>query len=1212
MSESTESRETIDSSAASTAKQAPSPLKVDDGLPGAKKYRLFKDEPEFIGHYRILERLGEGGMGQVYKAEQREPVRRIVALKVIKLGMDTKEVVARFDAERQALALMNHPNVARVFDAGMTETGRPYFAMEHVPGVPLTDYCDTAKLTTRQRLELFIPVCHAVQHAHQKGIIHRDLKPSNILITVFDGKPVPKVIDFGIAKATNQQLTQHTLFTQTGALIGTPEYMSPEQAQTSGLDVDTRTDVYSLGVILYELLTGTLPFDTETLHRAGFEGMAKMIREEEPQKPSTKLGVINKTPTKLAGRADPDELARRRRCDFRTLQRELRGDLDWIVLRAMEKDRIRRYETASALAEDVEKYLRDEPVSAGPPGSLYRLSKFARRNRGLFVTGTIVGVALILGLVTSSIGFINARAANAQLAVKIQEVQKARDTAQQKTSEAQTQRVEAEKQRNAAQLALAEGYLAQGDALDLAGRWVESGGKYGDAFALLTRLGRPTLAAELGLWSHYASSPPPLLTFTGSGGAVRCVAVSRDGRTAISGGEDHSVRVWDLQAGYEIRSLGGHSGDVLCLAISADGHTALSGSEDKTVRLWDLDKGAEIRAFNGHGGPVFGVCFSPDSKHFLSAGADHTLKLWNLESGTADRTFNTRAQDVSVAFSPDGKLALSGSADQSLPLQTLTLWDVGRGAEIRTLAGHTAWITSIAFSPDATKAVSGSDDQTVRLWDLGAGKELATLHGHARRVSSVSFGADGSKALSAGDDGTLKLWDVKTGAELRTLRGHTGRVLAAAFLPDSSAAVSGSDDHTLALWDLNPASEPLPLRGHSGFGSGLAFSPDGRTALSGGYDNTVILWDVATGLELRRFTGHSGAVLSVAFSPDGKTAASGSGDQSAELWDVGTGQEIRPLSGHTGAVMSVAFSLDGRSVLTASADQTIKLWDVRSGNEVRTFRGTAGAITAVAFSPADPQTFASAGEDKVIRVWDVKTGQTLRTLAGHLGRVLCLAYSSDGRSLASGSDDKTIRTWNVSTGEPLRQWAAHSGAVLSLAQAPDNSMLLSGGEDRTLKLWDPRTGSLLRAFTGQSGAILSVALAPDGLTALSASYDDQAIRLWSFPRGREYLRQLPLVASAQETLRRDPHDPEAQATLGRWYAFGNRHEWALDELAAAKTAGANISPLLTARTLWRSGRIPQAARDFAQALEGARDDQQRLYLNLCLQRLKSPQSGPDQ
>ncbi len=365
-------------------------------------------DPEYIGHYRILQRIGEGGMGVVYVAEQREPVRRTVALKVIKLGMDSKEVVARFEAERQALALMSHPNVAKVFEAGMTEAGRPYFAMEHVPGVPLTQYCDENKSGMRARLELFIQVCHAVQHAHQKGIIHRDLKPSNVLVTMFDAKPVPKVIDFGIAKAANQHLTQHTLFTQTGSLMGTPEYMSPEQAQTGGLDVDTRSDVYSLGVILYELLTGSTPFDAKTLRGAGPEQMVRILRESEPPRPSTRLTSAD-ADSKGEGVAPSSEIAKRRGTDAHSLRRAISGDLDWISLKAMEKDRTRRYDTANGLAADVRRHLDNEPVLARPPSTVYRWSKLARKHKAGMAAAALVALALLLGLGGTTFGFLRAR-----------------------------------------------------------------------------------------------------------------------------------------------------------------------------------------------------------------------------------------------------------------------------------------------------------------------------------------------------------------------------------------------------------------------------------------------------------------------------------------------------------------------------------------------------------------------------------------------------------------------------------------------------------------------------------------------------------------------------------------------------------------------------------------------------------------------------------
>ncbi|HEY2411505.1 MAG TPA: serine/threonine-protein kinase, partial [Pirellulaceae bacterium] len=325
---------------------------------------------EKIGRYKLLEQIGEGGFGVVFMAEQEEPVRRRVALKVIKLGMDTKQVVARFEAERQALAMMDHPNIAKVLDAGATETGRPYFVMELVKGIPITKYCDESKLATADRLRLFIAVCSAVQHAHQKGIIHRDLKPTNVLVTMHDDRPVPKIIDFGIAKAMQGRLTEKTLFTEFRQMVGTPAYMSPEQAQMSGIDIDTRSDIYSLGVLLYQLLTGTTPFASKDLLNAGFAEMQRIIREVDPPPPSTRL---------TNSKDSLPSISAQRQTEPARLTKLLRGDLDWIVMRCLEKDRIRRYDTASNLAQDIEHYLADEPVEARRPTRLYRLRKFVRR-----------------------------------------------------------------------------------------------------------------------------------------------------------------------------------------------------------------------------------------------------------------------------------------------------------------------------------------------------------------------------------------------------------------------------------------------------------------------------------------------------------------------------------------------------------------------------------------------------------------------------------------------------------------------------------------------------------------------------------------------------------------------------------------------------------------------------------------------------------------
>ncbi len=346
-----------------------------------------------IGPYKLREQIGEGGMGTVYVAEQQHPVRRKVALKIIKPGMDSAQVIARFEAERQALALMDHQNIARVLDAGTTESGRPYFVMELVHGVPITQFCDANQLTPRQRLELFIPVCHAIQHAHQKGIIHRDIKPSNVLVTMYDDKPVPKVIDFGVAKATEQRLTEKTVYTQFGALVGTFEYMSPEQAEMNAFGVDTRSDVYSLGVLLYELLTGTTPLGRERLRTAALHELVRLIKEEEAPRPSARLSGSDLLP----------RIAAARRTEPGRLPKLMRGELDWIVMRCLEKDRARRYETASGLARDVERYLADEPVEAGPPGARYRLGKFARKHRTALVTAASFAGLLVAAVVMSTL-----------------------------------------------------------------------------------------------------------------------------------------------------------------------------------------------------------------------------------------------------------------------------------------------------------------------------------------------------------------------------------------------------------------------------------------------------------------------------------------------------------------------------------------------------------------------------------------------------------------------------------------------------------------------------------------------------------------------------------------------------------------------------------------------------------------------------------------
>ncbi len=485
---------------------------------------LSEKEGTCIGRYKLLQRIGEGGMGVIYMAEQTEPVTRKVALKIIKLGLDTKSVIARFEAERQALAMMDHPNIAKVFDAGSTETGRPYFVMELVKGVPINQYCDKNHLPTKERLQLFIAVCQAIHHAHQKGVIHRDIKPSNILVTLHDGRPVPKVIDFGIAKATHQKLTEKTLFTHFAQMIGTPAYMSPEQAEMSGLDVDTRTDVYSLGVLLYELLTGTTPFPEKELLSKGYGEMQRIIAEQEPERPSSRVSTfVGEQQTIVAKNRSTERL---------TLQRQIKGDLDWIVMKALDKDRTHRYDTPNNLAADIERHLSDEPVLAAQPTFLYQLGKLYRRHQVALATAACFALLLLV-----SAGVAAAQAIkNKSLFTAAEEARLKEMTAKQRESElrriAETERGKAEVERDRSQRFL---YTAN---MNLAKRaWDEA--NVGRTVDLLDQHrpepGRPDMRNFEWFYLDRLCHAD-LLTLKGHTNWVRSVAFSPDGKRLVSAG----------------------------------------------------------------------------------------------------------------------------------------------------------------------------------------------------------------------------------------------------------------------------------------------------------------------------------------------------------------------------------------------------------------------------------------------------------------------------------------------------------------------------------------------------------------------------------------------------------------------------------------------------------------------------------------------------
>ena len=486
-----------------------------------------------IGRYKLLEKAGEGGCGVVYVAEQIEPVRRRVALKLIKLGMDSKAVVARFEAERQALAMMDHPNIAKLLDAATSESGRPYFVMELVRGIRITDYCDLNNLATEERLDLFIKVCNAIQHAHQKGIIHRDIKPSNILVTLHDGVPVPKVIDFGVAKATEGRLADATVYTQLHQFIGTPAYMSPEQAEMSGLDIDTRSDIYSLGVLLYELLAGATPFDAKELMACGLDAMRKTIREKEPVRPSTRFATLK-----------GEELtatAKRRSTDTAKLLHQLEADLDWIVMRCLEKDRTRRYDTANGLAFDIKRHLNNEPVLARPPSAADKFQKAFRRNKLIFTAAAAVALALVAGISVSTWQAILVnRARDAEREQRLS-AQMERDKAL-SAQEAERQprlRADVEKAQASHLLSVANMNLAQQ-------AWEQNN------FVRLRQLLQETRDwPERGFEWYYWKKQchVALKTLSGHLKSVRSVAFSPDGKRILTGSDDKTAKIWDVANG---------------------------------------------------------------------------------------------------------------------------------------------------------------------------------------------------------------------------------------------------------------------------------------------------------------------------------------------------------------------------------------------------------------------------------------------------------------------------------------------------------------------------------------------------------------------------------------------------------------------------------------------------------------------------------------
>jgi WD40 repeat protein/serine/threonine protein kinase len=1008
-----------------------------------------------IRHYHLLEPIGEGGFGTVWLAEQEEPLRRKVALKLLKLGMDARQVVARFEAERQALAMMDHPSIARVFDGGTTANGRPYFVMELVRGIPLTTYCHAARLATRDRLKLFIQVCEAVQHAHQKGIIHRDLKPTNILIAEQDGRAIPKVIDFGIAKATESVLTEKTLLTECNQMIGTPAYMSPEQAGLGGLDIDTRTDIYSLGVLLYELLSGRTPFDPKALLAAGLDEMRRTIREQEPIRPSARL-----TQERLHGQsemADP--------------KFDIDPDLDWIVLKALEKDRTRRYESANGLAADLQRYLADEPIVARPPGNLYRFQKLARRNKLLFGAAGAVAAALVLGLSFTSWWAVRAtqNLAQARLNAYASEM-------------------------NVAQQALAENNLER--AVQLLDLQRPKAGEHEDLRGFEWRY----------LWQLCQGNESAIFR-DGPASLYECaVAFSTDGRFLTYSGSNHVV-VRDANTHKVIKSLPTLA---QTLGFSPDGRllaTARLGSGP--VLLWETATWDEkqVTALTNACAPAI---FSPDGR-WLLAGTPYanTLQLWNTETWQPVASCpQTPILDGSlrsaVAFSPDGKLLVTPWMDIVKGGQTgVYLWKVPTLEKHAGLFPPEVPFQSAAFLADGKHLVTASWLGHLLVWDLHANPPhlVHQVREHTAYIPAIAV-APGGKTLATGSaDQSVCFWEASPPFKrIARWRGHRREVWAAAMSPDGETVASSSPDGTIRLWNGKPQTfcETVDDAG----GDVAGFTSDGRTVVFAPSENDY-RWQLVTGTNRVVIPIPAEPPLKFDFSrPYAITgnepiAALGRSKGRVEIWDLAAKRLVTSWNAGPHRILACAFTLDGTRLATADSG-SVTIWETRTRAEIVRLKAPGPSTKALAFSPDGQWLAAGSFSTRKTLVWNLVNRDLVISLNVSADQV---AFAPDGKSLVTcGIQGNKAQFWELPSGRPKATLKGHVGGMVEVAFSPDGKTLATGAYDGRIKLWNIAIGQEVATFP-YSGMMTSLRFSPDGRTL--------ATGLWTSPGHRVLLFRAP-------------------------------------------------------------------------------------------------------
>lgn len=1039
-----------------------------------------------IGRYKLLQVIGEGGCGVVYMAEQQEPVRRRVAFKIIKLGMDTKSVIARFEVERQALALMDHPNIAKVLDAGATETGRPFFVMELVRGIRITEFCDQNNLPTEERLKLFMQVCRAIQHAHQKGIIHRDIKPSNILVTLHDGVPVAKVIDFGIAKATEQRLTDKTLFTEFQAFIGTPAYVSPEQAEMSGLDIDTRSDIYSLGVLLYELLTGRTPFDPEELARSGLDEMRRTIRESEPARPSNRLSTML--------HAELTTTAKRRQVEPPKLISRIRGDLDWIVMKCLEKDRTRRYETVNLLTLDIERFLNQEAVFARPPSKIYLLQKMVRRNRAAFIGASSVAAALIVGLIVSTVLFFRERDARKDAVTAEREQTRLLGVADQARASEAEQRQRAEAERHTA---LRTAYNSDMNVVQQA----MTANNFGRAVGLLNR--------------HWPGGKPEI----------------RHSKSAT----EHDFRQWEWRYFWsQLQSdaafaLPRQSNSVVNVAISSDGRFLASNARDGGLKLWDLFRRAEVATFreqgSGFGSGAGPFAFSPKGDRLavvINRGPRQTsVSVRALPTREIVVEFFIDRGAQALTFTPGGAKLIVLGGDMAIRAWDFEKQDFGQETPVRLqMEGFRR--RTVHLSPDAQRAALSDDEGNIRFFDLNTGAELFNVPAFERAsIARMAFSPDGEllAVTSFVSDTVVKLFSVKTGREVGQLVGHASWIPGLTFTADGKRLISAGADQTIRIWDIVERRELTALRGHLSEVNCVAVTGDGKTIVSGCKDGTLFGWDAEQIQRKKSFETLPTPVASVEFLPNSEGMLTvNASDGSVSLWDWATLQEKERLSVLGHRVTRIITSPDGMRIYAGYQDGEIKVldWPTRAvitnlpspvvsgrGFPGRGFPGPGRFPGRSASGPIalieSGRTLLAAGPGPIVRLWDT-TSWRLKTewkssegFPGHGGQMI---LSPDERLLAVTSFGGAIEFRNVQTGVAETTLSASDWGASGIAFSPDGNLFATSSGEGTLTLWNVSETKIVDVLRGHLLGVHAVAFSPDGQRIASGSVGNEAVKLW--------------------------------------------------------------------------------------------------------------------